>query len=373
MTPALRTHTMVAGLCAALAGCGGPIAAARAPAEAVSVPPLHAAATEAAARDREAFVREMHARFSDSEFLIGIGGSKDTAEQAEAHAATDVAASIRSHVEYSFRTVEAGVFHNGSGQVDTRVFDEVLQKVESDAGAFLRPRREHTKHSAAGWLAVVVASRADLDAKYAEDARPLLDRLRQAYDQVLSAPRWIVAAPAWCELLSIENEVDRRSMERWAVSRRSLWPAHLLERRDRAHVQQREAKASLKVTVMRLGEAAEADPADAIVSGLRASGWAASATSTPSCLAGGLILQPTLGRDCRRSSLGIESCKVSLGVEGRACDHPAALFALSREAQATDSRDPERAERSARKKLEVARVAQEAVGRALSILGECQP
>lgn len=342
----------------------------------VGAPLLHSAAPgggEAAARDREAFVREMHARFSDSEFLVGIGGSDDSAEQAEAHAATDAAASIRSHVEYSFRSVEAGVFRNGSGQVDTRVFDEVLQKVESDAGAFLRPRREHTRHSAGGWLAVVVASRADLDAKYVEDARPLLDRLRRAYEQVLSAPRWIVAAPAWCEVLSLEDEVERRSMERWTVSRRVLWPPDLLERRDRAHGQQRAAKASLQITVMRLAEAAETDPADAIVSGLRASGWAASATSERSCPAGGLILQPTLGRDCRRSGLGIEICKVSLGVEGRACDQAAALFALSREAQATDSRDPERAERNARRKLEVARVAQEAVGRALSTLGECEP
>ncbi len=61
----------------------------------------------------------------------------------------------------------------------------------------------------------------------------------------------------------------------------------------------------------------------------------------------------------RRS--GNEICKVSLGAEGRACNQAAAPFALWREAQTTESRA--RAERNARKRLEVAHVAQEAVGR----------
>lgn len=341
---------------------------------ATSAPAKPATAVAASAAEREGFIREMNARYPRAEYLVGIGESDTSAAIAESRAIVDAAAGIRSSLKANLTAIEEGIARDGAGQVNTRVVDEILQQVETDAGAFILPRRDHTRRGSAVWFAVAVGKRAELDAKYVEEARSSVERLGHSYEQVVSAPTWIAAAPAWCELESLEAELQRRSIERRAVSGKSLWPPAELERaRSDAHARHDAARASIHVSVARLTEAPEADPADAIVGALRASGWSASVATTTSCAEGGLLLRPNVSQACRHSSLGIEVCKVALEIQGRSCGNSSALFALSQEAQATDSYDPDRAVRNARKKLAVKQAAQEAVGRTLLTLGECKP
>jgi hypothetical protein len=345
------------GLALLVAGCSGPGAAAGA------VP---------AAGGRDAFVREAQLRWPEAEFILGIGESDASAELAEARAVSDAAAAIRSRVARNFRSVEEGAFRGGVGRVESRVVDEVQQQVETDAGALIRPRHEHTRRVDGTWLAVAVAPRDALDARYTEEARPLLDRLDRAYGQVLGAGGWLAAAPAWCEVPPLEAELERKSLERWAVSRRTLWPPELLERSRAAHARRQQAQAGVRVAVVRPGRPGDPDPSDALVERLRGAGWSATAGADGPCPAGGLQLRTELAGSCQRTSLGAHACQVSLQVVGRACGDPATLFAVSRQAQATDSRDAERARRSAARKLDLGAVADAAAERALATLGDCR-
>ncbi len=323
--------------------------------------------------ERQAFVREMGQKFPASGFLVGIGESDASAEGAESRAIADAAAAIRSSVERTFSAEETGTFGGGVGKIDTRTLDQIKQKVETDAGAYIRPRRELTRRTSGGWLAVAVASRDELDAKYVEDARSISSRLFAVQDRILSARSWFEAAPAWCEVQDLEAKLQLLSQERLVVSGKVLWTPELQERSRKVHAVRSQAKASTKVSVLRLQPATEADPSDLIVKALRALGWAASSATGASCGDGGLLLKPSLTRDCRHSSLGIELCDVTLHIEGQACGSSSALFTSSRTARGTDSQDPARAERAARKKLEVKEAAQDATGRTLNVLGECKP
>lgn len=323
--------------------------------------------------ERQSFVREMERRFPSSDYIVGIGESDVSADSAESRAVTDAASAIRSSVERTFTALEMGTFAAGVGKIDTRTLDEITRKVETDAGAYLRPVRELTRKGSGGWLAVASASRGDLDAKYVEDARLLRSRLFAAQDRILQAQAWLEAAPGWCEVQDLEARLQLLSRERLVVTGQVLWTPELQERSRKVHQAKSQAKASVKVSVVRLQAASDADPSDYIVKALRGSGWSAASSTGPACADGGLVLRSVLTRDCRHSSLGIELCDVSLSIEGQTCDSPSALFTSSRTAKGSDSQDPARAERAARRRLEVEAAAMEAVGRTLNVLGECKP
>jgi hypothetical protein len=357
----------------ALAACATDPAAGKPSAPAARPPPPRPAGTAdaaASAASREAFVRDLQRRFPADRYFVGFGESDRSAAEAETRARADAAASIRSTIRREVRAREEETTRGGKGEVSRVYVDEIATVVETDAGALIRARPEETRQVGELWRAVAVALRVDLDVRYADEARPVQARLARAYEGILAAPTWVAAAPAWCETASLETQLDARDRERKVVSGHGLWTPELSALRSRAHARRATAKQTLRVAVVRLADAPEADPSDAIVGGLRAGGWVASAHGPGACPDGGLVLEPALSRDCRHSSLGIEVCKVSLGIEARTCGEKAALFALFREAQATDSRDPDRAARNASKKLPVDGAAKEAVGRMLRTLGE---
>ncbi len=333
----------------------------------------HALAEPRPDGERETFVTEVRQRFPESQFIVGVGESDLSAAGAESRAVADVAAAIRSSVERTFRAVEQGSFGPGVARVDLRTLDEIQQKVETTAGAHIHPRRELTRRIGGGWLAAATASRAELDARYVTEAGPLTSRLSTAQDRILSSRSWIEGAPAWCEIRPLEARIQLLSQERLAVSGKVLWTPELQERSRQVGAVHGAARSTLRVNVMRLPDGGEEDPSDRVVKAVRKAGWEAGTAGEASCSPGGLILQPVLSRECRRTAIGLQNCEVALRIEGRACDGGKLLFTASRSATGSDSRDAARAERAARKKLEVAAVADDAAARTLGVLGECSP
>jgi hypothetical protein len=266
------------------------------------------------------------------------------------------------------------VTSSGREQVSQEFLERTIVQVASDAGAFIRPRRELTKQAADGrWSAVAVADRAELDAKYVDEARPLEVRFRELAARIKTARGWLDAARAWCDLKAVARAIDAKNVERYAVSRRWLWSEELQALRAGSERAYQDAKASVRITVARPAEALTTDPADAIVR--RLSGWSIATESTPSCSGQGVVVSPTVDAQCRSTQLGIVLCRASLRVEARACGSEGAIFSVtSARVEATDSREQDRARANALRRLGaeevVAPAAKEAVGKLLTALGE---
>lgn len=324
--------------------------------------------------DREAYIRSVAALFPADEYLVGIGQSAITAEAAETNAIADAAAAIRSSIARNLIAYQAEQETSGVRVAGQRVMDEVKLKVESDAGAHLRANREFTRLVRGEYRAVAAVRRAELDSRYVEEARETIRRLEHWYDRIVATRDLVSCAQAWCEATRQEGELHRRSMERWVVSRRSLWTPELRERGRRAFQALQDAKAAFPVVVAGPSARATGDssPASAIVERLRAEGWPAHLTRDPPCKGpGGMELRTRRVDDCRRIQLGVFLCAVRLTVEGRRCGDEAVLFSVSRNAQAMDmSADgPARARNAALRRIPSGELAEEAADRALWTLG----
>jgi hypothetical protein len=326
-----------------------------------------------AAPDRGAVLRTAYLHFPGDRFIVGYGEG-DAPAAAEQAAQADAAAQIRSTIESNVTSSLFGVTAGGREQVTQEFLERTIVQVASDAGAFIRPRRELTKQAEdRTWYAVAVADRAELDAKYVDEARPLEVRFRELAGRMKAAQGWLDAARAYCDLKAVARAIDSKNVERYAISRKWLWSEGLQALRADAERAYQEAKATLRVTVARTAEALQTDPAEAIVGGL--GGWAAAAESTPSCSGQGLVVSPTVDAQCRSTQLGIVLCRAALKVEARACGSAAALFTVtSARVEATDSREQERARANALRRLGaeavVAPAAKEAVTKLLAALGE---
>jgi hypothetical protein len=323
--------------------------------------------------DRSAVLRTAHLHFPDDRFIVGYGEG-DGPAAAEQAAQADAAAQIRSTIESNVSSSLYGVTSSGREQVSQEFLERTIVQVASDAGAFIRPRRELTKQAEDGrWSAVAVADRAELDAKYVDEARPLEVRFRELAARMKTARGWLDAARAWCDLKGVARAIDAKNVERYAVSRRWLWSEELQALRAESERAYQDAKASVRITVARPAEALATDPADAIVR--RLSGWSIATESTPSCSGQGVVVSPTVDAQCRATQLGIVLCRASLRVEARACGAEGAIFSVtSARVEATDSREQDRARANALRRLGaeevVAPAAKEAAGKLLTALGE---
>jgi hypothetical protein len=337
-------------LCGALA-CAGP----RAPA------------------DRAAILRGASLRFPGEQFMVGYGEGNEP-DAAERAAQADVAAQIRSTIESNVTSSLFAVTKVGSEQVTQEFLERTIVQVASDAGAFIRPARELTKQAEDGrWSAIAVADRAELDARYVEEVRPLEVRFRELAGRMKLARGWLDAARAYCDLKAVARAIDVKNVERYAVSRRWLWSEELKALRAEAERAYQEAKASVRITVARPAEALTTDPTELIVR--RLAGWSAAAESTPSCSGQGVVVSPTVDSQCRATQLGIVLCRAALRVEARACGAEGSIFSVtSARVEATDSREQERARANALRRLGaeevVAPAAKEAVTKLLDALGE---
>jgi hypothetical protein len=346
----------------ALLACAGPAAAPRA-----------AAAPRRSDGTRETVLQSASLRFPEEQFIVGFGEG-DGPAAAEQAAQNDAAAQIRSTISSNASRSLSAVTTGAGEQITKEFVERTVVQVVSDAGAFIRPKRELTRQAGDGtWYAVAAADRRELDQKYVDEGRQLEIRFRELAAQVRGARSWLDAARPYCDLKALADAVDRKDLERYMVSRARLWTPELQAMRGEAVRAHQAAKGRLRITVARPTEALRTDPADAIVGSM--TGWSATAASAASCAGEGVLVAPTVDAQCRSTQLGIVLCRASLRVEARACGSEASIFTVTTApVEATDSREQERARANVLRRLGaqevVAPAAQEAVGKLRAILGE---
>ena len=321
---------------------------------------------------RQAFAAEIADHFPDAEYITGIGESDRSASIAEMRAVSNAAAAIRSSIERSFRVAETGAFRNGEGSIDTETVDTIVFQVQTDLAGVIRAVPSLTRNTDHGWLAVAAVRREDLDVVQVERVRGLIERLVAMYQDAIDAATELEVVALACRMGALEAELDLRSQERWAVSRRSFWTQELQSRRDAARRRYAEARAAQRVVVRGTGSLGGIDPGTAIVRKLTSASARFLVLRGAVCPSGAVVLAPTLRRACDSTSLGATTCTLTLRVAGRVCGQSGLRFSVIREATASDSRGEERAAKAAARKMDVEGVAEDAAREARDLVeGRC--
>ena len=318
--------------------------------------------------DRERLEQEARAQFPDKRFIVGFGEGPSRAE-AEARARAQVASFIQSDIQESLGALKRARVANGRGEETTDVSDVLETRVNTSFGAYILPRS--AREAGGTWHAVAAADRAPLDAaieaeatKHARDAEPLWRRIAEATS-------WLDAAPSWCGAAAAAKELDLLEAERLAVSKRSVWTDERARLWAAASRRRAAARSTLVIQVTAGDVVGAQDPSPMMLQALQAAGWRAAKGEPSRCAGEALAVDARLERECRHSSLGIEACKATMVVEGRACAGAGSLFAeRSPQAQATDSTDPEAAFRRAAGQVAVKPTVERVLAKVLAAVGD---
>jgi hypothetical protein len=212
-----------------------------------------------------------------------------------------------------------------------------------------------------------------LDRRLRDDARAVVADLELAWSRVVDSGAWVAgASAAWCAAHPLERRVHALDAERRALTGQSLWSDALWARRRAAYERQQRARAGLEVVFVPPAEGPP-DAARELAERIRVRGWRAAVGAEPHCGTGepALVVATEVDAECLHSRVGIEVCRASLAVRGRACGADRALFELSsRREEGTDSRDADRARQRAVKKIDSKALVDEAQQRILSVVGE---
>lgn len=266
---------------------------------------------------REQLLASAKKQFPNEGWIVGLGEGA-TADEAEQRARVDAAAQIRSEITGNLRLFE----QSGSAGEHVSVSQETVQKVQSDAGALIRPVRELTRDIGGTKYAVAVVERTALDEKYAAEAARLVETLSGAWGRALgagsAAPDQVAAA--LCEADPAERELDQRDLERRLVTGRSAWTPELVEKRRAVGDLRQKVKSATEVQVVRGQGAAGQEVAQAILTQLGRIGYPARVVEDPSCKDGGSVfVTVSFEESCGEAQIGGIRCEVGFAVRGSRC------------------------------------------------------
>jgi hypothetical protein len=322
---------------------------------------------------RQAFITKIQRQFPGEAYLVGFGAG-DTAEQAESSARIEAAATISSEIKANLGVIESQSDFNGASSTRREVSQEMVRKVETDAGAFIKVRPELTvKLDDGTFEAVAVANRDELDGKYATDSERLLEKLMLAWGQAINeekrSPQSVVAA--LCDARAFEGRLDKLDSERRLVAGRTAWTAVAKARRSEVEALRTRLR-STKVSVVR--GSAVPDVEEALFKKFSAAGFPSDLTSKPDCSTGGVVVEVKLIQKCGNSMLG-PRCDSSLTAIGNRCDvHDQIFSETSGTGVGMHSSDQELAARASLKKLDTSKFVDAVATRVTkSLEGDCKP
>lgn len=301
---------------------------------------------------REQSVREFQRRFPEGEFIVGIG-SGDNAEQAELRAASDAAARIRSEISSNIEVVESS---DQSGYASA-ARATVVQKANTELGALIRPVRELGRRLADGsFLAVAVASRAELDEHYAALLNPLFERLLSTWSRALNAGEGApqAASLALCEAEALEKEVASRDLERRLVTRNTVWTEESLQTRQSAAQLRDRLKGQSEIQVLQSTDSSSQQLIDSVLRSMREQGYVAKMVDRPACKSKStLVLRVDLAKSCSDSAIGVR-CEARMDSRVERCQGGGVLFEITSEsARAHHANDRERASARATQNIDL--------------------
>src|SRR5262249_7036627 len=155
-------------------------------------------------------------------YIVGTG-TGSTAEEAESHARVSAAAAISSHIKANQQALQTETTAGAEHSKSISVSNEIIQEVETDAGAFIQPVREMTVLIGHNYEAIAVADRGQLDEKYAKDAARTSEKLMLAWDRALTASKQANASAivaALCDADVSEHALDKIDSERQLIARK---------------------------------------------------------------------------------------------------------------------------------------------------------
>jgi hypothetical protein len=323
--------------------------------------------------NRQQFITKAQRQFPSGLYLVGFG-SGETAEQAEQTARVETAAAISSEIKANLGVIESQSDQNGATTLKREVSQELVRKVETDAGAFIKVHPELTvKLDDGTYEAVAVANRDELDGKYASDSERLVEKLMLAWDQAIQneakSPQSVVAA--LCDAQAFEGRLDKLDSERRLVAGRTVWTASVKERRSQIEALRTRLR-STRVSVVRGSDVPDVE--EAIFKGLSAAGFPTDLTSKPDCGSGGFVVQLKLNQKCGSTMLGAR-CDSTVTAIGNRCDENDQIFSeTSTIGVGMHANDSVLAAKASLRKVDVPKFVEAVTSRVTkSLEGDCKP
>lgn len=283
--------------------------------------PSRAARSEPDART--ALVRKVHRQYPPDAYLVGIA-SGATSDEAETRARADAASQLQSELQSRLDSEQSET----NGRFETAVVERLSVKVETDAFHLMRALPQFTVRDGALFHAAAVASRADIDAKYAAEAQRTGEQLGLAWKRALenehAAPT--VAATALCEADRLEKKLDELDLARRALAHRSAWTEALFAQRSEVR-QLRSRQREAQVLIDRGDAELAVLVADRTLQRLQAAGLPGQIGTDAQCTdERGYVVRIEPRERCETNRVVGEICQVSLVARGQACGTHTTLF-----------------------------------------------